>query len=127
MRTKHIGIVAIAFLWGCSGHRTETNNTNTLRYALQIEPSTIDPAKNEAADTSDALQNVYEGLINIDKDNKVIPCVAERWEVSKDGLTHTFHINPKVKFHKPYDRQVTADDVKYSITRLLLPETKSPI
>ncbi|MEI8144728.1 MAG: ABC transporter substrate-binding protein [Alphaproteobacteria bacterium] len=88
----------------------------TLRYAFQGNLNTLDPyGINET--TTLALQgNVYEGLTRRDKDLKIIPGLAERWEVLNNGLTWRFHLRRGVKFHNGYD--FTADDVVFSAGRV---------
>jgi len=66
-------------------------------------------------DTIDALQQVFEGLVKWDENSKVIPNIAEKWDISPDGRTYTFTLNKGVKFHN--GREVKADDFKYTIER----------
>src|SRR5207249_10894596 len=63
--------------------------------------------------------------------NKLAPALAERWEVSPDGRTFTFHIRSGVRFHPPAPRVpgrvLKASDFVYSINRSLSPKTESPV
>ncbi|MEP6756833.1 MAG: peptide ABC transporter substrate-binding protein, partial [Chthonomonadales bacterium] len=97
---------------------------NVLRYAIRLDPPSLDPAILQDVYTSELVQNVYEGLTTIDENNKPVPCLAEKWDISPNGMTYTFHLRQGVKFTNgdPF----TAEDVKYSLERVLLPETKSP-
>src|SRR5690606_4519560 len=52
------------------------------------------------------------------------PALAESWEISDDGLTYTFAIRQGVTFHN--GRELTTDDVVYSIERVMDPATGSP-
>lgn len=88
---------------------------NVLRYALTAEPTTFDPALVRDGPTIDLLFQVFEGLVQWDENNRLVPNLAERWEVSPDGRTYTFYLKRGVKFHN--GREVTADDFKYSIER----------
>jgi ABC-type transport system substrate-binding protein len=54
----------------------------------------------------------------------LVPDLAESYEISADGLTYTFKLREGVKFHN--GRELTADDVKWSIERTVRPETQSP-
>ena len=63
------------------------------------------------------LFNVFEGLVKPDADGNLSPAVAERWEVSDDQLTYTFHLRPGVKFHD--GSEVTAMDVAWSIDKAM--------
>jgi peptide/nickel transport system substrate-binding protein len=68
-------------------------------------------------------RNVYEGLTSVDVDGQVVPTLAESWDVSEDGLTYTFHLQPDVTFHD--GTPLTADDVVWSISEAIGPESKS--
>ena len=70
------------------------------------------------------LPNVFNGLVRYDKDAKVVPELAERWEKSADGLTYTFHIRKNAKWAT--GRDVVADDFIYSWKRTLDPKKPSP-
>ena len=65
---------------------------NTLRYPLTTDPTTLDPATVEDGTTIDMLQQVYEGLVKWDENNQIVPNIAEKWDVSKDGTVFTFHL-----------------------------------
>ena len=98
---------------------------NMLRYPLISEPTTLDPAKVEDGTTIDLLQNVFEGLVRWDEQNNIAPSLAEKWELSPDGTTYTFHLRHGVKFQKN-GRELTADDFKYSFERACDPALASP-
>jgi oligopeptide transport system substrate-binding protein len=98
---------------------------SVLRYALQNAPTTLDPARVEDGDTIDLLMQIFEGLVQWNEKNEIVPNIAEKWEVSPDGRVYTFHLRDNVYFHAPFKRKVTAADFVYSITRALRPETKS--
>ena len=57
--------------------------------------------------------------------NTITPELAEKWEVSTDAKTWTFHLRKGVKFHKGYG-DLTAEDVKFNWERIKDPKTASP-
>ena len=61
--------------------------------------------------------------MTINKELAIVGDLAETWEVSPDGRTTTFRLNPNAKFHN--GRTVTANDVKWSIERATSPETEA--
>ena len=64
------------------------------------------------------MNNVYETLLRYDPfKDEFIPVLAERWEVSEDGLTWTFHLRKGVKFHT--GGEMDAEAVKFSIERTI--------
>jgi len=88
------------------------------------DPPTLDPALAGDADSAVYVAEIYSGLVMLDPNLKVVPDIAERWEVSDDRKTYTFYLRKEAKFHD--GRPVTAQDFKYSIERTANPATASP-
>jgi peptide/nickel transport system substrate-binding protein len=89
----------------------------TLRYAFQGNLNTLDPYGINETTTLGLQGNIYEGLTKRDKDLKIIPGLAERWE-SFDGATRwRFYLRKGVKFHNGND--FNAEDVVFSVARVL--------
>jgi oligopeptide transport system substrate-binding protein len=86
------------------------------------EPLTIDPAR-ILSGAGGYVGLLFSGLVTFDTQLQVVPDLAERWEISPDGLTYTFYLRRGVTFHngKPF----TAADVKYSLERAADPQTGS--
>ncbi len=101
-----------------------THEDQGLRYRMRADPVSLDPV---VAGDDFSLVYVYamfDGLVEFSPGSaEVRPAAAESWEVSPDGLTYTFRLRPGVTFH--HGREVTADDVVYSIRRALSPTTES--
>jgi peptide/nickel transport system substrate-binding protein/oligopeptide transport system substrate-binding protein len=87
------------------------------------DPTSLDPAVSTDVPTGRAVGYLFDGLTQFTADAKVRPGLAERWEVSPDGLTYTFHLRRGVTFHD--GSPVTARTVAMSWQRALAPETKS--
>ena len=98
----------------------------TFRYAFQGDLNALDPYTLNESFTLGALGNVMEGLTRRDKDLKIIPGLAERWEIV-DPLKR-FYLRKGVKFHGGED--FTADDVVFSTVRMQGPgsqiQTRAP-
>lgn len=69
-------------------------------------------------------EQIYDGLVRLDKNLSIVPSLAEYWEISSDGKKHTFYLRMGVKFH--HGRELSAEDVKFSLERLLDKKTNSP-
>ena len=69
-------------------------------------------------------EQIFDGLVKLDKNLHIVPCLAEYWEMSPDHKKYTFYLRKGVKFH--HGRELTAEDVKFSFERLLDKETNSP-
>lgn len=69
-------------------------------------------------------QNIYDRLLEIEVDDagvsKIVPSLAESWDISGDGLEYTFHLRKDVRFQNGND--FTAEDVVYTFHRLLTVE-----
>src|SRR5665811_1867916 len=65
----------------------------TLTVGLAAEPASLDFTKTDGAAIPQVLlYNVYDGLVKLNNDGKIIPDLAKAWTVSTDGLTYTFDL-----------------------------------
>jgi peptide/nickel transport system substrate-binding protein len=88
------------------------------------EPQNLDNTGGGGQGVTEAFNgNVYEGLYRLTDDGKVEPLLATGNTVSADGLTYTFTLRDGVKFHS--GKALTSADVKYSIEKVLAPDSKS--
>jgi peptide/nickel transport system substrate-binding protein/oligopeptide transport system substrate-binding protein len=88
--------------------------------------ATLDPALVSDSISIYAIDMVNANLVKLDYPSlKVIPDLASRWTVTPNHQVYTFFIRKNARFSNGDD--VTAADVKWSITRSLLPATKSPV
>ncbi|MFC1995548.1 ABC transporter substrate-binding protein [Chloroflexota bacterium] len=83
---------------------------------------TLDPALFEGSPEG-IVGAMFSGLVRIDKNLKVVPDIAQKWDVSNDGETYTFYLREGVKFHD--GKPLTAYDFEYSWERACDPETGS--
>jgi ABC-type transport system substrate-binding protein len=87
--------------------------------------STLDPAIGYDWQNWSIIKSLFDGLMDYKPGTtELVPDLAESYEISDDGKTFTFKLRPGAKFTN--GRDVTADDVKYSIERVLDPATQSP-
>jgi peptide/nickel transport system substrate-binding protein len=104
----------IALALGLAAAITLPAGAATLRFAFQGELKSLDPYSLNESFTLGMLGNVYEGLTKRDKDLKIIPGLAERWEML-EPTRWRFYLRKGVKFHNGED--FTADDVVFSAER----------
>ncbi|MTI54492.1 MAG: peptide ABC transporter substrate-binding protein [Geosporobacter ferrireducens] len=89
-----------------------------LRWNLGADPRTIDPQLNAANEGGHVINNTFEGLMRELPEGKIEPAMAEKYEISEDGKTYTFHLRDA----KWSDGQpVTAHDFEYAWKRALNP------
>ena len=114
---------------GCGKRETPVeagNRTQTLQLGNSSEPRDLDPHTAVSVTESNILSSLFEGLVNYAPDGKsVVPGQAERWEVSADGKTYTFHLRPGLKWSN--GDPLTSADFLYSFRRLLEPELGSEL
>ena len=126
MKKKFLALVLLmtllgTVLSGCGdGSAAETQksraDTNELVVGIaQDLDDSLDPHKTVKAGTREVMFNVFEGLMKPTPDGDLTPAIAERYEVSEDRMTYTFHLREGVQFHN--GETVTAEDVVYSIQR----------
>ncbi len=92
-----------------------------FNWNIGADPKTIDPCLNGASDGGDVINQTFEGLVR-EQSGKVLPGIAESWEVSEDGLTVTFKLR---KSNWSDGTPLTANDFVYSWKRGMDPATAS--
>ncbi len=121
MRIRRLLLVILVLAFAVGLVRTmpvQAQSEKVVRLALpEGDANSLDPQQLQTLAEGQILSQVYEGLVQYDqKTLQPVPALAEKWDVSADGLKYTFHIRKGVKFHN--GREVTADDVKYTFNRL---------
>lgn len=118
-------------LAGCTA---EPEQANTERRELVIRLATqdmqeLDPAYMGVVGSWWVGHQIYSGLVRSDTGasgpEAIRPDLAERWEISPDGLTYTFHLRRGAQWHKGYG-EVKASDVKFSFERIKDTAVASP-
>ncbi|WBW99385.1 peptide ABC transporter substrate-binding protein [Oceanirhabdus sp. W0125-5] len=96
-----------------------------LNIFLKAEPKSIDPSRSSDTYSSQVLCHITDGLTRIEQDesgDKIVPGIAEKWEVSEDGTKWTFYLRD-AKWSD--GNNITAKDFEYGIKRTLNPDTGS--
>jgi ABC-type transport system substrate-binding protein len=103
----------------------EPQRGGAMTVVYKDDLATLDPAIGYDWTNWPAIKLVFDGVLDYDDTTGIVPKLAESLPtISDDGLVYTFKLRPGVKFQN--GRELTADDVVYSITRVLNPETASP-
>src|SRR5688572_16339914 len=98
--------------------------SSTLRIGLEAQPTTMDAALSTDLYSQQTYSHILEGLVMLDTQGVARPALAESWSTSADGRVWTFRLRQNVKWHD--GTEFTAEDVKYTLDRILSPETRSP-
>jgi peptide/nickel transport system substrate-binding protein/oligopeptide transport system substrate-binding protein len=113
--------------WSCAqeprDRATVPRYGGTYRRPLPNNPSTLDPPLITDTYGHTVAQQIFDGLVQYDGSLNITPAIAQDWKASRDGLSWTFFLRRGTKFHN--GREVVADDVVYSFTRILDPKTRS--
>ena len=88
------------------------------------EPSTLDAHRCPEVACGNILRDLYEGLVSEDARGRVIPGMAERWDVSGDGRTWTFHLRAELRWSN--GEPLTAGQIVASFRRAFEPATAAP-
>ncbi|SMC20850.1 oligopeptide transport system substrate-binding protein [Clostridium acidisoli DSM 12555] len=119
-------LVAGSLLSGCgssSSSSTTSKSAQIIKYNLGANPKTIDPGLNSSVEGATVIANAFEGLTDVDANNKPHPGVAKSWTISADGKHYVFHLRKDAKWSD--GKPVTAKDFEYAWKRALAPETAS--
>lgn len=114
-----VALAALA-LTGCGAARDRAD----LVFINGVEPESLDPAIISGQPEGRLVMALFEGLTSRDGTGRIGPGMAERWDVSADGLEHTFHIRQTARWSN--GDPVTAHDFARSWERTLNPLTTSP-
>jgi oligopeptide transport system substrate-binding protein len=117
-------LALILTLSGCNTGSTVETGHGTL-HLYGIDPITLDPGISGEMTSHKYISQIFSGLVRLDDNLKVVPDIAERWDISSDHRIYTFYLRKNVEFHN--GRRVKADDVKYSWERACNPATGSRV
>lgn len=121
--------IALLLLAGCGGGEKKAGGAggsakDTLVLEIQSSPTNLDSRVGNDQMTGRMLELIYSGLVKVTPEMDYAPDVAEKWEVSPDGKTITFHLNPNAKFHN--GQPIKATDVKFTYDSLMDPGLTTP-
>lgn len=107
------------------GQSAEPHHGGNMIVTYKDDVATLDPAIGYDWQNWSMIKSLFDGLMDYEPGTTNLrPGLAESYDMSDDGLTYTFHLRPGVKFHN--GRELTAEDVVWSINRVVNPATQSP-
>ncbi|MGA7616397.1 MAG: ABC transporter substrate-binding protein, partial [Thermoanaerobaculia bacterium] len=95
----------------------------TVYRRLEGDVHSLNPLLTTSAYEKDVLSYLFLGLVDIDQNLRVIPGLAESWDISSDGKLYTFHLDPDATFSD--GTPVTAEDVVWTVEKIVDPTTLS--
>ena len=126
-KTLLAGAAALALSLGLAAPNAQAapEHGGQMIVTYKDDVSTLDPAIGYDWQNWSMIKSLFDGLMDYEPGSTVLrPDLAESYSISDDGLTYTFTLREGVKFHN--GREMTADDVKYSLERVVNPATQSP-
>lgn len=105
--------LAVTLLAGCGGDKLEGK---TYTFSSELDIKNLDSSDADDGMSFNAMHACIDGLMGLDADGNIAPAIAEKHEVSKDGLTHTFTLRD-AKWSN--GDAVTANDFVYAWQRIL--------
>jgi oligopeptide transport system substrate-binding protein len=96
----------------------------TYRLPLGNDPANLDPARITDLYAVAVANQIFDSLVEFDEDLNVVPSLAQSWSTTRDRLVWTFKLRDDVHFQN--GRRVIAEDVVYSLSRILDPAVRSP-
>jgi len=121
MKNKAVITVALlAFVFVCAGSSRGNDPVygGSVAVAVSSDPGGLNPAITTQGGVHLICGSIFSGLVAHDLNLNPVPDLAERWEISSDGRTYTFHLAPAAEFHD--GAPVTSEDVRFTFEQLLL-------
>ena len=123
-----LGLIVLS----CSRPNSAFQDHEVFRYNEHSNISSLDPAFAKKQADIWAVNQLYNGLVQLDDSLRVQPDIAKSWTISESGLRYTFTLRNDVRFHKhalfglDSTRRVVASDFEYSFHRLIDKKVASP-
>lgn len=124
-------IIVLSCLVSCKDNNKKERAHLVFRYNEHADITSLDPAFARDQRNIWAVNQLYNTLVSLDNQLKVIPEIAHSWKISEDGLEYVFNLRDDVYFHKDKIfkdglHKLTANDVKFSLERLSDQKLASP-
>ncbi len=124
--------ILLVSISSCTKKKSSYTDNQVFRYNEHSNITSLDPAFAKDQRNIWAVNQLYNGLVQLDDSLNVRPDIAKSWNTSEDGKTYQFTLRNDVQFHKhglfgkDSTRKVSANDFEYSFNRLLDKNVASP-
>jgi len=115
---------------GCNDNKKSSKNI--FHYNESFGIASLDPAFAKSQSVMWPVHQLYNTLVEIDDSLHIVPSLATSWTISPDRLTYLFHLRDDIYFHNDAafpngkGRKMNAQDVVYSLSRIIDPKTAGP-
>jgi oligopeptide transport system substrate-binding protein len=116
-------LFCLLILLACQ-RNTNNNGKKVFNINLDQNVTSLDPAFARNQNAIWMINQIFNGLVQVDEQLNTVPCIAKTWQMSADGLTYTFNLRNDVyfqddpQFKNGKGRKVVADDFAYSFFAL---------
>lgn len=111
-------VLIIGMISGCGTNTVTTSiapTKDSIKLVLENDIATLDPLQSASLVDNRVFTNIFETLVKVDESNKILPVLAESWEISGDQKTYTFKLKKGVKFHN--GEELKASDVVFTFNQ----------
>ncbi|MGQ0829933.1 MAG: ABC transporter substrate-binding protein [Bacteroidota bacterium] len=128
MKKSILSFSILLLIASCSPDDKKQDTRTVFKYNEMAGISSLDPAAARNYENIWAVNQLYNGLVEMNDSLHIVPGIAKSWNISSDGLIYTFHLSKNVLFHDHElftdgkGRKVTSGDFVYSFNRLLDPK-----
>ena len=132
LSNKAIALITLFFIYGCIHNDNSSIEGQVFRYNEHKNITSLDPAFAKDNANIWAVNQLFNGLVEMDDNMKIIPSIAKKWDISENGTLYTFYLRKDVYFHSHEKfgvnstRLVNAADFEFSFKRLMDPKVASP-
>lgn len=123
-------ILLLLSLFSCGGGKEKKESRSVFNYNELAGITSLDPAASRTFEHIWVVNQLFNGLVQMNDGLQVEPCIARSWNISEDGKTYTFILRKDVLFHDDEffggkQRKVVASDFVFSFNRLYDPKVSS--
>ncbi len=128
-----LAVLFLLSLFSCTGKQETSDKRKVFRYNEQAGISSLDPAVASNFENIWVINQLFNGLVQMNDALQIEPCIAKSWTLSEDGRIYTFKIRQDVIFHNSPafggqpGRKVKASDFVYTFERLLNPALSNAV
>ena len=92
-------LIALFIIFSSCKERNSIDLNTVFRYNEHKNINSLDPIFAKDIANIQAVNQLFNGLVEMDKELNVVPSIAKSWKISENGKLYTFNINTSVKFH----------------------------
>jgi peptide/nickel transport system substrate-binding protein len=128
-----IFLIVLFVVFSCGNNESKNDPRTVFYYNEMGGLSSLDPAATSNFENIWAVNQLFNGLVQMDDSLKIYPCIAKSWQISDDGLVYTFKLRNDIIFHDNEvfsggkGRLVNSSDFVYSFNRLYDPKVSSAL